>query len=45
MTDAPPLSDARVLLLDAYYDTEDWRSYRAGYSLRAAGTARALRRR
>ena len=21
-------------LLDAYYDTEDWRSYRAGYSLR-----------
>src|SRR5215212_567625 len=33
-SDLAAILDSTKELLDAYYDTEDWRSYRAGYSLR-----------
>jgi inorganic triphosphatase YgiF len=33
-SDLAAIPDSTKELLDAYYDTEDWRSYRAGYSLR-----------
>jgi inorganic triphosphatase YgiF len=32
-SDLAAIPDSTKELLDAYYDTEDWRSYRAGYSL------------
>jgi inorganic triphosphatase YgiF len=33
-SDLAAILDSAKELLDAYYDTEDWRFYRAGYSLR-----------
>jgi hypothetical protein len=33
-SDLAAIPDSTKELLDAYYDTEDWPSYRAGYSLR-----------